>query len=172
MSEMINQDLINACIDEINSWKQMPKESHISEPSYIDLEYQHILLLYTLKNIYDVGMDKSDLARQIIMELDYWTSATPYADQEDFNPQIAHELNRRTIAHTSFLNNRQGWNLLVKEILASEIPNDELRKICQWNDPNGSWMDTEAGMADHCGYVVSEIEMIGTIVQWAQEANT
>jgi len=177
MSQILNQDLINACIEEINSWGDLPKENHLNEPSYIDLSYKHILLSYVLKQSYDMGMEKSDLSRQIIMDLDYWPDATPYQDWDEYDESKASVLRVNKFIcfeefGNQFLNSTNGWtDFAVWMLRSANTPGleERLRAVCEWNDPNGAWTDTEPGMADHCGYMVNCDQLICQIALWSME---
>ncbi len=147
MSNILNQDLVNRCIKEINSWKALPLENHINEEGYIDLNIAHHLYVYVLKRVRDEGMEKSELASAIIMELDYWPVAEPYQDNEEYDSSKQVDLiDNHWICPAAlgkqFTNTSEGWRELL-QWATSQVPNyalqNSLRQVCMWNDPDGDW---------------------------------
>ena len=164
MSDILNQELINACIDEINSWPDWPEASPATDSDYIDVSYQHILFTFTLKNIYDMGADKSDLVRRIIMELDYWPSTTPYQDFDGWDSTQQRPLiMAKKIAGTTYTNNPIGWEELAAAIACRGLKATVARDICLWNDPNGDWNDRTSRGA----YVHNHLACVMQILEWA-----
>lgn len=70
---MANLKLIEECKTALEELNAFPHHT-----DRIDMDYEHHVYLWTLRNIYDEGMDYSELARAIIFQMNYWPSAEPY----------------------------------------------------------------------------------------------
>lgn len=77
---MPNFKLIDACMVALEELNALPYPE-----ARVDLDYAHCLYLWTLRNIYDEGMEYSELAREIIFEMSYWPEAMRWKDHPDYD---------------------------------------------------------------------------------------